>query len=397
LRDEAEIRGHRRTYVGAMPGRIIQAIRQAGTRNPVVMLDEIDKLGADWRGDPTSALLEALDPEQNARFEDHYVDAPFDLSAVMFIATANVAESIPSPLRDRLEIISFPGYSDDERIEIAKKFLIPKGLSEHGVSGRLEFQDDAIDALAKDYTRESGVRDLERKVATVCRKAARAMVEGQAKEIVIDNGQLRISLGRAKHWRDPFVHTDEIGAATGLMVAEHGGEIVRVEASLMTPQGERPDLQLTGRLGDVMKESAEAALTYVRTSEERLSLGRSFRYDVHIHVPDAGVPKDGPSAGLTIAIALISAYTGKPIRKDIAMTGEITLRGRLLPVGGVREKVLAASRGGMTAVILPQANREDAEELTEKELCGLKLHFVNSLDEAMPIALRTETTALAWI
>jgi ATP-dependent Lon protease len=397
LRDEAEIRGHRRTYVGAMPGRIIQAIRHAGTRNPVVMLDEIDKLGSDWRGDPTSALLEALDPEQNSRFEDHYLDAPFDLSGVMFIATANVAELIPSPLRDRLELIQFPGYTDDERAQIAKSFLIPKTSQEHGVNGRVDFDSTAIAALVRDYTRESGVRDLERKVATVCRKAARAMVEGEAKVITIDESQLRTSLGRPKHWRGPMTGPDEIGAVTGLMVAEHGGEIVRVEASLMTPQSEKPELRLTGRLGDVMKESAEAALTYVRTSEERLGLGRPFRFDVHVHVPDAGVPKDGPSAGLTIALALVSAYTGKPIRKDVAMTGEITLRGRVLPVGGVREKILAAARGGMTAVILPEGNRDDAEELSAAEIGDLQLHFVSTLDEAMPIALRTEATALAWL
>ena len=397
LRDEAEIRGHRRTYVGAMPGRIIQAIRQAGTRNPVVMLDEIDKLGSDWRGDPTSALLEALDPEQNSRFEDHYLDAPFDLSGVMFIATANVSELIPSPLRDRLEIIAFPGYTDAERAQIAKQFLVPKIASEHGVQGKIEFKPNAIDSLVQNYTRESGVRDLERKIATVCRKSARAMVEGAAKKMSIDEDQLRTSLGRPKFYRGPLSGVDEIGAATGLMVAEHGGEIVRVEASLMTPQADKPELRLTGRLGDVMKESAEAALTFVRMSEERLGLGRPFRFDVHIHVPDAGVPKDGPSAGLTIALALISAYTGKPLRKDIAMTGEITLRGKALPVGGIREKILAAGRGGMTGVILPEANRPDAEEMSRAEIGDLKLYFVNSLDEAMPIALRTEATALAWI
>ena len=397
LRDEAEIRGHRRTYVGAMPGRIIQAIRQAGTKNPVIMLDEIDKLGSDWRGDPTSALLEALDPEQNARFEDHYVDAPFDLSGVMFIATANIAELIPSPLRDRLEVINFPGYSDDERMQIARRFLIPKCAMEHGVAKTVEFDPVAVGSLVRDYTKESGVRDLERKIATVCRKAARAMAEGEAHTIAIDESQLRTMLGRAKHSHEPLMQSDEVGAATGLMVAEHGGEIVRVEASLMTPQSEKPDLKLTGRLGDVMKESAEAALTFVRTSEERLGLGRPFRFDVHVHVPDAGVPKDGPSAGLTIALALISAYTGKPLRRDIAMTGEITLRGRVLPVGGIREKVLAAVRGGMAAVILPEANRDDAEEMNESEIGDLKLHFVTSLDQAMPIAMRTEATALAWI
>jgi ATP-dependent Lon protease len=397
LRDEAEIRGHRRTYVGAMPGRIMQAIRQAGTRNPVVMLDELDKLGSDWRGDPTSALLEALDPEQNSRFEDHYLDAPFDLSGVMFIATANVAELIPPALRDRLEVINFPGYTDDERAEIAKRFLVPKSSLEHGVADKVDFTEKAVHSLVCDYTRESGVRDLERKIATVCRKAARAMVEGEAKKIIIDDSQLRTSLGRPKHWRGPLTGPDEIGACTGLMVAEHGGEIVRVEASLMTPQADKPELRLTGRLGDVMKESAEAALTYVRTSEERLGLGRPFRFDVHIHVPDAGVPKDGPSAGLTIALALVSAYTGKPVRKDVAMTGEITLRGRVLPVGGVREKILAAARGGMTAVILPEGNRDDADEMNLDEMGDLKLHFVGNLDEAMPIALRTEATALAWI
>lgn len=397
LRDEAEIRGHRRTYVGAMPGRIIQAIRQAGTRNPIVMLDEIDKLGSDWRGDPTSALLEALDPEQNARFEDHYLDAPFDLSGVMFIATANVAELIPAPLRDRLEVIHFPGYTDEERAQIATRFLIPKESAEHGVAGRIDFSQDAIHALVSDYTRESGVRDLNRKIATVCRKAARSIVEGEARDLVIDDSHLRTSLGRPKYLRGPLSGPDEIGAATGLMVAEHGGEIVRVEASLMTPQAEKPELRLTGRLGDVMKESAEAALTFVRTSEERFGIGRPFRFDVHIHVPDAGVPKDGPSAGLTIALALISAYTGKPMRRDVAMTGEITLRGNVLPVGGVREKILAAARGGMTAVIIPEANRDDAEDMTPSELGNLKLYFVRTLDEAMPIVLRTEAAALAWI
>lgn len=397
LRDEAEIRGHRRTYVGAMPGRIIQAIRQAGTRNPVVMLDEIDKLGSDWRGDPTSALLEALDPEQNSRFEDHYLDAPFDLSGVMFIATANVAEMIPSPLRDRLEVINFPGYSDEERMQIATRFLVPKSAGEHGILDRIEFKPDAIESLVKDYTRESGVRDLERKIAGVCRKAARAMVEGSAQRMCIDESQLRTSLGRPKHWRGPSAAVDEIGAVTGLMVAEYGGEIVRLEASLMKPQAERPELRLTGRLGDVMKESAEAALTFVRTSEEKLASGRPFRFDVHIHVPDAGVPKDGPSAGLTIAVALVSAYTGKPTRQDVAMTGEITLRGRVLPVGGVREKLLAAARGGMRAVILPEANRPDLEDVALEELGNLKLYFVSEVGEALAIALKSESAALAWI
>ncbi|MEA2552985.1 MAG: ATP-dependent Lon protease [Fimbriimonadaceae bacterium] len=397
LRDEAEIRGHRRTYVGAMPGRIIQAIRQAGTRNPVVMLDEIDKLGSDWRGDPTSALLEALDPEQNSRFEDHYLDAPFDLSRAMFIATANVAEMIPAPLRDRLEVIPFPGYSDDERVQIATRFLIPKIALEHGIKDRVSFKPEAVEALVRQYTRESGVRDLERKISGVCRKAARAMVEGSAKKLSIDESQLRISLGRPKHWQSTHGGVDEVGGATGLMVSEQGGEIVRVEASLMTPQAERPELRLTGRLGDVMKESAEAALTFVRTSEERLGLGRAFRFDVHVHVPDAGVPKDGPSAGLTIAIALVSAYTAKPVRRDVAMTGEITLRGRVLPVGGVREKILAAVRGGMTAVILPEGNRPDVEDMDTAEIGALKLHFVGNLDQAMSIALRTEATALAWV
>jgi ATP-dependent Lon protease len=304
---------------------------------------------------------------------------------------------IPPPLRDRLEILNFSGYSDKERYEIAKRFLVPKMAKEHGLEGTVTFTRDAIECLVRDYTRESGVRELERKIAAVCRKSARRIIDGAADRVEVDRDLVNRFLGRPKISSGPILRTDEVGAATGLMVAEHGGEIVRVEASLMSPQAEKPELRLTGRLGDVMKESAEAALTFVRTSAERLNLGRPFRFDVHVHVPDAGVPKDGPSAGLTIAIALVSAATGRAVRRDVAMTGEITLRGTVLPVGGVREKLLAAARGGMQIAIIPEGNAADVEDINPSELGQLEVRFVGHLDEALALALKKEGAALAWI
>lgn len=397
IRDEAEIRGHRKTYVGSMPGRIIQAVQRAGTRNPVIMLDEIDKLGSDWRGDPTSALLEALDPEQNAHFEDHYVDAPFDLSKVMFIATANVPDMIPTALRDRMEFIQFHGYSDDERLEIGRHFLLPKAMQEHGLpADRVTIGEDVLKVLVDHYSRESGVRSLERLIAALCRKAARKLAAaGQP------DGKWKISakdvqpmLGAPKYVETTQLRRDEVGTAIGLVIGEQGGETMRVETSLLPPMGEQTELRLTGCLGDVMSESAEAALTFIRSAEARLGRGKPFRYDVHIHVPDAAVPKDGPSAGLTIALALTSAFTGVPARSDIAMTGEITLRGNVLAVGGVRAKLLAAKRDGMSAVILPEANRADVLEVPVVALQNLELHFISHIDEALALVLVPDRASL---
>lgn len=388
IRDEAEIRGHRRTYVGSMPGRLIQGVRQCGARNPVFMLDELDKLGNDYRGDPTSALLEALDPEQNDHFSDHYLEVPFDLSAVMFIATANLIENVPHPLRDRMEIIPFPSYTDEERAQIARSFLFPKNLHEHGLtSAQVSVPEEAVQALVQSYTREAGVRGLQREIAAVCRKAARQIAEGSVKQVVIDEGVLQTYLGRARYKRNSSEAQDQVGAATGLVVSEVGGDVISIEASLMDPLGDRPELRLTGNLGDVMKESAQAALTYVRAAETRLNASRPFRYDVHIHVPEGGIPKDGPSAGVTIAVALASAYTGRAVRSDTAMTGEITLRGKVLPVGGIRDKVLAAHRAGIKRVIIPAENQADLDEVPPKVLEQLEIIAVEQLDDALTNAL----------
>ncbi len=388
IRDESEIRGHRRTYIGSMPGRIIEGIKQCGTRNPVFMLDEIDKMGQDHRGDPTSALLEALDPEQNTHFVDHYIDAPFDLSAVMFILTANVMENIPGPLRDRMEIISFSSYTELEKLHIAKHYLTPRMKQEHGLKpSQLELKDEGILEAIRHYTREAGVRNLEREIATICRKTAREIAEQKAKHTAVSAENISQYLGQRRHRYGTAGEADIVGAATGLAYTEFGGDILTVEVNLMPTAGEQPNVTLTGSLGDVMKESAMAAVTYVRSNQDVLCPGKQFRFDVHVHVPEGAVPKDGPSAGVTIVTALISAFTGRPVRRQVAMTGETTLRGNVLPVGGIREKALAAHRAGIRELILPADNMVNLDELPAAVRQDIVFHPVRTIDEAIRFAL----------
>jgi len=387
LRDEAEIRGHRRTYIGSMPGRLIQGLKQCGTRNPVFMLDEIDKMTMDFRGDPTSALLEALDPEQNANFSDHYIEAPFDLSAVMFICTANLLENIPAALRDRMEVIRFPSYTEREKMQIAKQYLLPEKLTEHGLKkAQLKVDAKAMEAIIREYTREAGVRSLNREIATVCRKTARKIAElGETKvEVTPDN--LAEFLGRSKYRYGLKGKKNEVGLVTGLVYSEYGGDIISIEVALTEPYAEQPTIQLTGSLGDVMKESAYAAVSYVRQNQRQLA-NEEFRYDVHLHVPEGGVPKDGPSAGVGIFTAIVSAFCKRAVRCDIAMTGEITLRGKVLPVGGIREKVLAAHRSGIRQIILPAENERDLDDLPEIVRNSIQFHFVETADEVLKLAL----------
>jgi ATP-dependent Lon protease len=388
IRDEAEIRGHRRTYVGALPGRVLQGLYQAGTANPVFMLDELDKIGMDMRGDPAAALLEILDPEQNHAFSDHYLGVPFDLSHVMFIATANLVDPIPAALRDRLEIIRLSGYTDDEKCQIAKRYLLPRQLQEHGLSARhLRLSAAALSEVIAGYTREAGVRQLERALAAMCRKVARTIAEGQEKTFHIHADSVSRYLGaRPYHAEMHQQQQDEVGVTTGLVWTEAGGEVVHVEATAMVGQGR---LALTGHLGEVMQESAHAALSYTRTRARELGIVRkAFReYDLHIHVPAGAIPKDGPSAGITMATALISTLTSTPVRHTVAMSGEITLRGRVLAVGGVKEKVLAAQRAGVQDVILPAGNRQDLTELPAKVRRRLRFVFVESMDEVLAVAL----------
>ena len=388
IRDEAEIRGHRRTYVGALPGRIIQGIKQAGSRNPVFMLDEIDKVGTDFRGDPSAALLEALDPEQNESFSDHYLEVPFNLSNVMFITTANVLDTIPPALRDRMEVIPFTGYTEEDKLQIARQFLVPKQLREHGIKEqRLTFEDAALRELIRQYTREAGVRNLDREIASICRKAARKIAAGRKGRIHVKASQLPEYLGKPRFRYGRAEEKDEVGAATGLAYTEFGGDVITVEVGLVRSQ--KGSLILTGQLGDVMKESAQAALTFIRSRADRLGFEEDFQSgrDIHIHVPAAGVPKDGPSAGVTIAAALASALTGCPVRKDVAMTGEITLRGRVLPIGGLKEKVLAAHRAGIRTVVMPRENEKDIEDIPEHVLKEMDLRMVDHADEVLEIAL----------
>lgn len=368
VRDEAELRGHRRTYVGAMPGRIINEIRRLGVRNPVCMLDEIDKIGQDFRGDPASVLLEILDPEQNNRFTDHYLDLPFDLSAVMFIATANVVETLPAPLLDRLEIINFYGYTEREKTEISRSYLIPRQLREHGLTNRgVEFSNDALVKIIRSYTLEAGLRNLDREIATICRKLARIAVQAKesAPDLHVDDALVERLLGPPRHSHQVAEAGSQVGVTTGLVWSEYGGEIISVEASLMTGNQQ---LILTGSLGTVLQESAQTALSYIRSHAGELGIRPDFfrETDIHIHIPAGAVPKDGPSAGLTILMALVSLLTGRPARRDVALTGELTLSGRILPVGGIREKILAAQRAGVKTVIFPDQNRADVNSLEEE-------------------------------
>jgi ATP-dependent Lon protease len=383
MKDEAEIRGHRRTYIGALPGRIIQEICRVEVNNPVFMLDEVDKIGQDFRGDPASALLEVLDPEQNDSFTDHYLDIPFDLSKVMFITTANVLEPIPHALRDRMETISLSGYADQEKQEIAFRFLIPKQLEENGLAGHpLQFTRAAVAKLIRDYTREAGVRGLERQIAAICRKVARQLAQrGEARQR-IDAGEVEQLLGARKYFTDVAAEEDRVGVVTGLAWTEAGGDIIFVEATRMAG---KKDLQLTGSLGEVMQESARTALSYVRSraAEFGIDPGVFERSDLHIHVPSGAIPKDGPSAGLTIAVALVSLLTGRAARRDVAMTGELTLSGRLLPIGGVKEKVLAARRAGVQTVLLPERNRENLVDLEEELSDEIGIELVASLHQVV--------------
>ncbi len=388
IRDEAEIRGHRRTYVGALPGRIIQGIRRAGSNDPVFMLDEIDKVGADFRGDPSAALLEVLDPEQNSAFMDHYLDVPFDLSKVMFITTANLVDPILPALRDRMEILELPGYTELEKLHIARKFLIPKQLKENGLAEeRLEIFDGAIRAIIRNYTREAGLRNLEREIGTICRKIARRVAGGEEGKFEVTRENLKEFLGPEKFRYEVVEEEDEVGVVTGLAWTPAGGDIMFVEATLVPGRGQ---LILTGRLGDVMQESGRAALTYSRSRAAQFGVKEDFyrTKDVHIHVPAGAIPKDGPSAGITMAVALISALTGRPARKEVAMTGEITLHGKVLPVGGIREKVLAAHRAGVKKVILPRENQKDLEEVPQQVRDELEFVFVEDVDAAIKEALQ---------
>jgi len=387
IRDEAEIRGHRRTYVGALPGRIIQGVKKAGSNNPVFMLDEVDKIGMDFRGDPSSALLEVLDPEQNFSFSDHYLEVPFDLSKVMFIATANMLDPIPPALRDRMEVLELPGYTEEEKLMIAKQFLIPKERNEHGLNEDLiEFQDDALKVVIKSYTRESGVRNLEREIATICRAVARDVAEGMTDKKVITADSIHGYLGPIKFFSEIAERVKYSGVATGLAWTPTGGDILFIESTKMRGKG---NLTLTGQLGDVMKESAQAALSYIRGKAGDFNITEDFfeKNDLHVHVPQGAIPKDGPSAGVTMLVSLVSLLTDRHVRNDVAMTGEITLRGLVLPVGGIKEKVLAAKRAGIKSVILPKLNEKDLEEVPESIKENMEFKFIERMDEAVEICL----------
>ncbi len=387
MRDEAEVRGHRRTYVGALPGRIIQNIRRAESNNPIFMLDEVDKVGSDFRGDPSSALLEVLDPEQNDTFSDHYLDVPFDLSKVMFIATANVLDTIPPPLRDRMEVIELLGYTLEEKVKIAKKYLIPRQREAHGLkSSNIKFTDAAIKRIVSGYTREAGLRNLEREIAAVCRGVARKVADGSATSITIKPDALQEYIGAVRLAHEKNLKVKVPGVVNGLAWTPSGGEILTIESVAMPGQ---KGLTLTGQLGDVMKESAVAALSFIRSRADKLKVDPEFfkNHDIHVHVPAGAIPKDGPSAGVTILTALTSLCTGKVVKGDLAMTGEITLRGQVLPVGGIKEKVLAAYRAGTKELILPKWNQKDLEDIPEKAREKIRFHFVDTMDEVLSIAL----------
>jgi len=389
IRDEAEIRGHRRTYVGALPGRILQNMKTSGEINPVFMLDEIDKVGADFRGDPSSALLEVLDPEQNNTFSDHYLEVPYDLSKVIFITTANIEDTIIAPLRDRMEIIRLPGYTEEEKLHIATGYLVPRQLKQHGLEdGRLVIGDEVLRELIRRYTREAGVRNLEREIGTLCRKVARAIAEGKADKIEITLELVAEYLGPQRFDYGLAEEEDQIGAATGVSVSEAGGDVLTVEATVI--DGKDEDFTLTGQIGKVMEESARAALSYVRAHERDFGIPKGFFEDhaMHIHVPAGAIPKDGPSAGVTMATAIVSALSGRRVRRDVAMTGEITLRGRVLPIGGVKEKLLAAHRAGIKTFILPEKNKRDLIDIPKEVLDTVEIRTVENVDQVLKIALQ---------
>jgi len=388
VRDEAEIRGHRRTYVGSMPGRIIQGMRQAGSKNPVFLLDEIDKMNADFRGDPSSALLEVLDPEQNNSFSDHYIELPFDLSKVLFITTANTLYNIPRPLLDRMETVTIPGYTEEEKLNIATKYLLPKQIKQHGLQSiDLQVSEKAIRNTINNYTRESGVRNLERQIANMCRKVAKRIVEEKIKKVNIKPSNLKKYLGNPYYHYEMANQKDEVGVVRGLAWTIVGGDTLSIEVTPMKGSGK---LVLTGQLGDVMKESARAGVSYIRSRAEEFKIDSEFHnnLDIHIHIPEGATPKDGPSAGITMATAVISALTEIPVDKDVAMTGEITLRGRVLPVGGIKEKVLAARRAGIKKVLLPMENKRDLDDVPSNVKSKMQFVFVEHMDEVLDHALK---------
>ncbi len=387
IRDEAEIRGHRRTYIGALPGRILQTMKKAGTINPLFMLDEIDKLGADFRGDPSAALLEVLDPEQNCEFSDHYLEVEFDLSKVMFITTANTLMTIPPALLDRMEVIEFSSYLEEEKIAIAKQFLIPRQLHETGIEDlSIVFTDTSIKLLIHNYTYEAGVRNLEREIGRICRKIARLKTEGKTFPRKIDEKVVERFLGPQEYFELEAESEDEVGVTTAMAWTENGGDIMPVEVLVMDGKG---NLQITGQIGEIMQESAQAAMSFMKSRAKTLNVDPDLfeNVDVHVHIPEGGIPKDGPSAGITIACSIISAFTDRKVRREIAMTGEITLRGRILPVGGIREKILAAHRAGITTIIIPKKNEKDLEELNKKVRTSLNIIAINHIDEILDIAL----------
>jgi len=393
VRDEAEIRGHRRTYVGAMPGRIVQGLKTAGSNNPVFMLDEIDKLGSDVRGDPSSALLEVLDPEQNNTFRDHYIDVPLDLSSVLFLTTANYLDPIPPALKDRMEVLELSGYSEEEKLEIANRHLVPKQIGENGLEQDfLTFTNQALTRIIRDYTKEAGLRNLEREIGAICRKVARAVSEGRKEAVVVAGEDVATYLGPQRYLSELADRAHRPGVAIGLAWTPHGGDILFIEASRMAGS---KGLTLTGQLGEVMKESAQAALTFLRSSAERYGIQPDFfqTSDIHIHVPAGAIPKDGPSAGVTMLAALASVLTGRPLRQKLAMTGEITLRGAVLPVGGIKEKVLAARRAGVTEILLPARNRNDVEEIDATLRDNLTIRFVDDVYDVLELALEKTRTA----
>jgi len=395
IHDEAEIRGHRRTYIGALPGRIIQNVKTGGSNNPVFMLDEVDKIGMDFRGDPSSALLEVLDPEQNNTFQDNYLEVPFDLTKVLFITTANLLDPIPAPLRDRMEVIPLPGYTETEKIEIGKRFLIPKQMKNHGLSEKtIAITDEAMVELVRSYTHEAGVRNLEREIANVMRKVARAVAEGRKRKTVVDCKKLVEYLGPQRFEYGELEAEDQIGAATGLVVTEVGGDVIAIEVTLM--EG-KEDFILTGQLGEVMRESARAGLSWIRAHAAQLGIKREVfeKNTLHIHVPAGGIPKDGPSAGITMTLAMVSAFTGIPVRKDVAMTGEITLRGRVLPIGGLKSKILAAHLSGAKMIILPRKNEKDLRDIPEEIRKQIKLVLVDTMEQVLDAALRRKPTPLS--